>query len=110
MSSELAKKECKACDGGTPALKGDALKKLQNQLNNGWQVLNEQKLEKEFKFPDFRQALAFVNRVGEIAEEQGHHPDVFFTWGQARIQIWTHSAKGLTENDFILAAKISELE
>lgn len=110
MSSELAKKECKACEGGVLALKGDALKQLQNQLNNGWQVLNEQKLEKQFKFPDFRQALAFVNRVAEIAEEQGHHPDIFFTWGQARIQIWTHSVKGLTENDFILAAKISEVE
>ena len=110
MSSELAKKECQACDGGTPALKGDALKKLQSQLDDGWQVLNEQKLEKEFKFPDFREAIDFVNRVGEIAEQQGHHPDIFFTWGQARIQIWTHSVKGLTESDFILAAKISEVE
>jgi 4a-hydroxytetrahydrobiopterin dehydratase len=108
MSSELAKKECKACDGGTP-LKGEALKKMQDQLGGGWQVLDEQKLEKQFKFPDFQSALRFVNRVGEIAEEQGHHPDIFFTWGQARIQIWTHSAKGLTESDFILAAKISEL-
>ena len=110
MSSELAQKECKPCQGGTPALKGDALKKMQGQLDGGWRVLDEQRLEKEFKFPDFQKALNFVNRVGEIAEQQNHHPDIFFTWGQARIQIWTHSIKGLSESDFILAAKISELE
>jgi 4a-hydroxytetrahydrobiopterin dehydratase len=108
MSSDLAKKECKACDGGTPALKGDALKQMQHQLNGGWKVLGEQKLEREFKFPDFRKALEFVNRIGEIAEKQNHHPDIYFTWGQARIQIWTHKINGLTESDFILAAKIDE--
>jgi 4a-hydroxytetrahydrobiopterin dehydratase len=110
MSSDLAKKECKACDGGTPPLKGDALKQMQNRLTGGWQVPDEQRLEKQFKFPDFRHALEFVNQVGEIAEEQNHHPDIYFAYGQARIQIWTHSVKGLTENDFILAAKIDELD
>ncbi|HXC35240.1 MAG TPA: 4a-hydroxytetrahydrobiopterin dehydratase [Candidatus Acidoferrales bacterium] len=110
MTSHLAKKECKPCDGGTPALKGDALKQMQNQLNGGWKLLNEQRLEKEFKFPDFRHALEFVNRVGDIAEEQNHHPDIYFTWGQARIQIWTHKINGLTESDFVLAAKIEELD
>ncbi|HEY1790202.1 MAG TPA: 4a-hydroxytetrahydrobiopterin dehydratase [Verrucomicrobiae bacterium] len=110
MSSELAKKECKACEGGTPPLKGEALKQMQSRLNGGWQVLDEQRLEKQYKFPDFQHALKFVNRVGEIAERQNHHPDIYFTYGQARIQIWTHSAKGLTENDFILAAKINELD
>jgi 4a-hydroxytetrahydrobiopterin dehydratase len=109
MSSELAKKECKPCDGATPALRGDALKQMQNRLNGGWQVLDEQRLEKQFKFPDFRHALEFVNRVGDIAEEQNHHPDIYFTYGQARIQIWTHKINGLTESDFILAAKIDEL-
>jgi 4a-hydroxytetrahydrobiopterin dehydratase len=108
MSSDLAKKECKPCDGGTPALKGDALKQMQNRLNGGWQVRDEQRLEKEFKFPDFRKALDFVNRIGEIAERQNHHPDIYFTWGQARIQIWTHKINGLTESDFVLAAKIDE--
>jgi len=110
MTSHLAKKECKPCDGGTPALKGDALKQMQNQLNGGWKLLNEQRLEKEFKFPDFRHVLEFVNRVGDIAEEQNHHPDIYFTWGQARIQIWTHSINGLSEGDFILAAKINGLQ
>ena len=82
---------------------------MQSQLGDEWQVLNEQKLEREFKFPDFRTALDFVNEVGQIAEEQNHHPDICFTWGQAKIQIWTHSVNGLTESDFVLAAKISEL-
>ena len=108
MSSDFAKKECKQCDGGTPALKGDALKQMNHRLNGGWKILDEQKLEKEFKFPDFGHALKFVNRVGEIAEKQNHHPDIYFTWGQARIQIWTHKINGLTESDFILAAKIDE--
>jgi 4a-hydroxytetrahydrobiopterin dehydratase len=110
MSTELAKKECKPCEGGISPLKGDVLKQLEGKLKGGWRVLNEQKLEKEFKFPDFKTALTFVNRVGEIAEQQNHHPDIYFTWGQARLQIWTHSAKGLTENDFILAAKIDGVE
>jgi 4a-hydroxytetrahydrobiopterin dehydratase len=110
MSSELAKRECKQCDGGTAPLKGEALKKLQQQLDGGWQVAEQKRLEKQFKFPDFRQALDFTNRVGEIAEEQGHHPDIFLTYGEVRIQIWTHKAGGLTESDFVLAAKIAELD
>ena len=109
MSSELAKKECKACEAGTQPLKGDALKQMQSRLGGDWKVLNEQRLEKQFKFRDFRHALEFVNRVGEVAENQNHHPNIYFTYGEARIQIWTHSAKGLTENDFILAAKIDDL-
>lgn len=110
MSSQLAKKECKPCDGGTPALKGEALKQMQSSLGGNWKVLDEQRLEKQFKFPDFRHALEFVNRVGEVAEEQNHHPDIYFTYGAARIQIWTHSVQGLTESDFVLAAKIDELD
>jgi 4a-hydroxytetrahydrobiopterin dehydratase len=110
MSSELAKKECQPCQGETPPLKGEALKQMQSRLDGGWQVLNEQRLEKQFKFPDFRHALEFVNRVGDVAEEQNHHPDIYFTYGQARIQIWTHKIQGLSESDFILAAKIDELD
>jgi 4a-hydroxytetrahydrobiopterin dehydratase len=109
MTSDLAKKECKPCDGGTPPLKGDALKQIQNRLDGGWKVVDEQRLEKEFKFPDFRHALEFVNRVGDVAEEQNHHPDIYFTYGQAKIQIWTHKINGLTESDFVLAAKIDHL-
>ncbi len=110
MKSDLATQECKSCSGGTPPLKGEALKQMQSRLGNGWQVLDEQRLEKQFKFSDFRQALQFVNRVGEIAEQQNHHPNIRFTWGEATVQIWTHKINGLSESDFILAAKISELQ
>lgn len=109
MKSELAKKECPACAGGAPRLQGGELKKLRQQLGGHWKVIARKRLEKQFKFPDFRKALAFTNRVGQIAEAQGHHPDVFLAWGEVRIQIWTHKAGGLTESDFILAAKIDGL-
>jgi len=104
----LAEKKCVQCDGGTPALKGDSLKKFANELGSGWRVVNEHHLEKEFKFKDFRQALAFTNRVGELAEEQGHHPDIYLAWGKVKVTIWTHKIDGLTESDFILAAKIEK--
>ena len=109
MSSELAKKECKPCQGGTPPLKGEVLKKMLNALGGGWQVLNEQKLEKEYKFPDFAQALKFVNQVGEVAEKQNHHPDIYLAWGKVKLTLWTHKIDGLTESDFVFAAKVDQL-
>jgi 4a-hydroxytetrahydrobiopterin dehydratase len=92
---------------GAP-LKGEALASLGRQVD-GWEVVEEHHIRKVFKFPDFRQALKFVNQLGEIAEEQGHHPDVYLTWGKVEITIWTHAIGGLTESDFILAAKIDGL-
>ena len=74
-----------------------------------WKVVNEHHLQKSYRFKDFREAQTFVNRVGDLAEEQGHHPDICFGWGQAEITIWTHKIDGLTESDFILAAKIDEI-
>jgi 4a-hydroxytetrahydrobiopterin dehydratase len=109
MRADLAKRECKPCPAGTEALAGDELREIQAQLGAGWAVAEGGRLERQFKFPDFLSALKFTNRVGEIAEAQGHHPDIFLTWGEVRVQIWTHSIKGLSENDFILAAKISEI-
>ena len=106
--SDLASKTCVPCRGGVPPLKGDALKALEQQLPS-WQVIEEHHLSKTFTFPDFRKALDFVNRVGEVAEEQGHHPDIYLAWGKAGITIWTHKIDGLTESDFILAAKIDRL-
>ena len=106
--SELSSRQCVPCKGGVPALKGDAIKTLLDQLQ-GWQVVNEHHLLKSYRFADFRESLVFVNRVGELAEEQGHHPDICFGWGQAEISIWTHKIDGLTESDFILAAKIDEI-
>ncbi len=91
-----------------PALHGTALHDLSHQLPN-WTVIEEHHIVRTFKFPDFQQALDFVNRVGAIAEEQGHHPDILLAWGKAEITIWTHAVNGLTESDFILAAKIDAL-
>jgi 4a-hydroxytetrahydrobiopterin dehydratase len=96
------------CRGGTPPLKGEELDDLRRQIP-GWEVVEEHHLRRRFRFKNFRQALDFVNRVGELAEEQGHHPDVGFGWGYAEVTVYTHKIDGLTESDFILAAKISEL-
>ncbi len=102
----LAKETCVPCRGGVPALHGEALQALADELGGGWQVVDEHHLEKAFVFPDFAQALAFTNRVGAIAEEQGHHPDIHLAWGSVRVMIWTHAIDGLTRSDFVLAAKI----
>jgi 4a-hydroxytetrahydrobiopterin dehydratase len=92
-----------------PPLRGAALESLLEQLGNGWQVVREHHLEKEYTFPDFRQALDFTIRLGEVAEAEGHHPDIYLSWGKVRLQIWTHKIDGLTESDFILAAKADRL-
>jgi 4a-hydroxytetrahydrobiopterin dehydratase len=105
----LAEKECVPCKGGVPALKGQDLSNLARQLEGGWRVVNEHHLEKEYKFKDFREALGFTNKVGELAEAQGHHPDIFLAWGQVKLTIWTHKVSGLTESDFVLAAKADKL-
>ena len=105
----LAGEKCVPCRGGVPALKGDELHELEDKLGGGWHVVDEHHLEKEFTFPDFVKALAFTNAVGAIAEEQGHHPDIYLTWGKVRITIWTHKIDGLTRSDFILAAKIDQV-
>jgi len=96
-------------DGGG-RLKAPMIKLLMKQLPGKWKLKSGRQLEKSFKFPDFKKALKFTNRVGAIAEAQGHHPDVFLAYGEVRIQLSTHSARGLTENDFILAAKINRLK
>ena len=106
--SELASKTCVPCRGGAPPLKGVELTDLARKVE-GWTVVEEHHITKSFKFPDFRQALAFVNRVGELAEGQGHHPDLVLVWGRVDVTIWTHKIDGLTESDFILAAKIDQL-
>jgi len=102
---DLASKTCVPCRGGVPPLKGRELEEMLKQVS-GWMVVNGHHLTKTYKFPDFRQALAFVNRVGEIAEQQGHHPDIFLAWGKVEVTFWTHAIDGLTESDFIMAAKI----
>ena len=89
-------------------MKGNELQALHKQTPE-WDVINEHHLHREFRFPDFKLALAFVNRVGAVAEQEGHHPDILLGWGKAEITTWTHKIDGLTESDFILAAKIDRL-
>ncbi len=104
----LAEKHCVPCRGGTPPLTGEALENMKAQAP-GWEVVDGHHLTKTFAFPDFRTALDFVNRIGAVAEEEGHHPDIFLAWGKVGIKTWTHKIDGLTESDFILAAKIDAL-
>jgi len=106
--SSLASKTCVPCRGGVPPLKGKELEALQQQVPQ-WKVINEHHITRAFTFPDFKQALDFVNRVGAVAEAQGHHPDILLSWGKAEITLWTHKIDGLTESDFIMAAKIDAL-
>ena len=107
----LAHKNCVPCRGGVPSLRGGALEEIHRQLADPaqWNVVNEHHIVRSCKFPDFKSALAFVNRVGEVAEGQGQHPDILLGWGKVEITTWTHAVDGLTESDFILAAKIDRL-
>ena len=109
MMSELAKKECVPCKGGIHPLKGDELQSLLEKLGSHWKVIQEHHLEKEYKFDNFKQALNFTNKIGEFAETIGHHPDIYLAWGKVNLTIWTHKVDGLTENDFIFAAKADQL-
>jgi 4a-hydroxytetrahydrobiopterin dehydratase len=108
VMSDLASKTCVPCRGGVPPLAGQELDELAKQVPQ-WKVVDGHHIRRTFAFPDFRQALAFVNKVGEVAESQGHHPDILLSWGKAEITTWTHKINGLTEGDFILAAKIDKL-
>lgn len=103
--TQLSEKHCVPCRGGVPALKGRDLESLRNQIGPDWRVVNEHHLERSFKFPDFAKALAFANCVGAIAEKEGHHPDLLVRWGEVVMTVWTHKIDGLTESDFVLAAK-----
>src|SRR5215510_2144089 len=107
--SGLSEKTCVPCRGGVPPLTADEIKPLATQVDR-WSVVNNYHIEKEFKFPDFKAALDFVDKVGAIAEAQGHHPDIYLAWGKAAVKIWTHKIDGLTESDFILAAKIDQTQ
>ncbi|HLB36235.1 MAG TPA: 4a-hydroxytetrahydrobiopterin dehydratase [Gemmatimonadales bacterium] len=108
MSSELAALSCIPCRGGVPPLKGTELQALSKKLEGGWRVVQEHHLEKAYAFKDFKEALAFTNAVGEIAEREGHHPDIYLAWGKVGLSIWTHKIDGLTESDFVLAAKADQ--
>ena len=107
MTTELAAKQCVPCRGDVPPLAEPAARELLGQLD-GWTIEQEYHLTKTFKLGDFAEALALTNRIGAIAEEQGHHPDIHLAWGRVTVEVWTHKIKGLTESDFIFAAKVDE--
>ncbi len=105
VGSLLNQRKCIPCKGTAAPLKGEEFKTLLVQLPKGWAVIDEHHLKKEFHFSNFQTALDFTNQVGKIAEVEGHHPDIFLSWGKVVLEIWTHKINGLTESDFILAAK-----
>jgi 4a-hydroxytetrahydrobiopterin dehydratase len=103
--NDLASKQCVPCRGGVAPLKGAELQALLRDVDNSWQVIDEHHLEKEYRFKNFREALDFAIRVGELAEAQRHHPNISLAWGTVRLEVWTHKIDGLTESDFVFAAK-----
>jgi len=107
MNQDLASKKCVPCEGGVEPISRERAQEYLKQLNSDWQIIdNGRKIRREFKFKNFKETLNFVNKVGEIAENEGHHPDIEFGWGYVNITLFTHAINGLFENDFILAAKI----
>ncbi|RPI28727.1 MAG: 4a-hydroxytetrahydrobiopterin dehydratase [Acidobacteria bacterium] len=106
--TRLAEKSCVPCRGGVPPLTPEQIQPLAAQVNN-WDVVGNHHIQKRFKFPDFVAALDFVNQIGDIAEREDHHPDIELSWGKVMMTIWTHKIDGLTESDFVLAAKIDEV-
>jgi 4a-hydroxytetrahydrobiopterin dehydratase len=108
MATPLAQRHSAPVPAGTPPLSPEEIARLQGEVP-GWTVQNGHELHRNFRFPDFVKALAFVNRVGEIAEQEQHHPDIGLGWGRVDVTTYTHSVNGLTENDFILAARINAL-
>jgi len=105
QQSDLMKKKCLPCKVGASPLKGESLEAYLSQLKPGWNVIEDHHLEREYTFSDFAKALTYVNKIGAVAEQEGHHPDLHLSYGKVKVEIWTHKINGLTESDFILAAK-----
>ncbi len=103
----LTEKKCIPCSGGTPALTASERETLIKQIS-GWEIEDEKKLTKSFSYKDFNEPMKLANKVWAVAEAEGHHPDLFVAWGKLKVEIWTHAVGGLTESDFILAAKIDQ--
>jgi 4a-hydroxytetrahydrobiopterin dehydratase len=105
MTRDLASMACVPCRGGIPPLTHDEIEPYLADLGSDWKVVEDHHLEKVYTFPNFREALAFTNRVGELAEDVGHHPDIELSWGRVKLTVFTHKIKGLHESDFVFAAK-----
>jgi 4a-hydroxytetrahydrobiopterin dehydratase len=108
MNGDLAGRKCVPCEAGTPPLSVKEIGLLVGQVGE-WKVVDNHHLARDFKFRNFKEALEFVNRIGAVAEAEGHHPDIMLSWGKVSVTLLTHAIHGLSENDFILAAKIDEL-
>lgn len=106
---ELSKKKCIPCEGGTSPLKAEKIADYISELHDKWEVVDNKKIKKEFKFKNFLEAIEFLNKIAKIAEQENHHPDIHIYYNRVLIELWTHEIGGLSENDFILAAKIDEL-
>lgn len=109
MKSNLAAKACFVCEGGTPPMPHDEIVKYHKQIDQKWQVEKDHKLAREFTFKDFKESMKFVNAVADIANHEGHHPDIYIFYNIVKLELFTHAVKGLSENDFIMAAKIDQL-
>jgi 4a-hydroxytetrahydrobiopterin dehydratase len=105
MGRDLASMQCVPCKGGIPPLTHEEIEPYLADLGEEWQVVDDHHLEKTFRFKNFREALDYTNRVGELAEEVGHHPDIELSWGRVKITVFTHKIGGLHEADFVFAAK-----
>jgi 4a-hydroxytetrahydrobiopterin dehydratase len=106
----LAEQKCIPCQGGVEPLRGEDLRQRTSQLGQGWDVVEGKSIEKTWSFDNFAETWGFVSQVAELAREQDHHPDVYFTYGKATITLWTHKIDGLHDNDFIMAAKIDRIQ
>lgn len=116
MTNTLINKKCVPCEGGEPPLNEAQISKFKSQIGDEWGLIEPQKgpkeakkIQRKFKFKDFKKAMEFVNKVADLAEEEGHHPDISIHWNRVTLTLWTHAIGGLSENDFIMAAKINEL-
>ena len=109
MTCALSDRKCAPCEGGVSPLEAEEIATLKEALDSGWHIVENHHLEKSYGFDDFQGALSFTNKIGALAEDQGHHPEIHLGWGKVRVEIWTHAVSGLTENDFILAAKIDDI-
>lgn len=110
MTSDLASKTCFACEGGTPPMPHSEIGKYQKQINSEWEVIKDHSIKRKFRFEDFKQAMSFVNKVANIADQEGHHPDIYIFYNVVELELFTHAVKGLSENDFIMAAKIDQIK
>lgn len=106
---DLASRTCFACEGGTPPMGHTDIQKYIKEVDSDWQVIKDHSIKREFKFKDFKEAMKFVNAVAEIANSEGHHPDIYIFYNIVDLELYTHAVKGLSENDFIMAAKIDKL-